>query len=404
MSNSGRLSTASLSNLIERLYEAAAETGLWPKFLESLNQQLGAERGSLLIHCFESGDTGRQGTQLFQSGFDPEAVQLYNRHYGKADPYAKGFFERNVRSEVGYCADLVDYDALRRGEFYHDFLKPFDTFYLCWIAVRSPGRATALSLVRSETRGPFNAGQLRVLALLTPHLRQALQIARRFEVLEAGAASAKRTVEAFDIAVLSVDEKGRVIHLSRPAEALLRRQSGVRLKNRRLAVSDSGVQTRLDLLLQGAIWSSTGRALEESFPVAKLVELNGHRKVVSSPASGGAVLIEGEGREPPLELTVVPFRSETMLQEESPAALVFLGGSGKAQELLPAILRDLYCLTPAEVLLALKIGEGVELRTAAEELRITEETARHRLKQIFQKTGVSRQPELVRLIAKFPKR
>jgi DNA-binding NarL/FixJ family response regulator len=106
-----------------------------------------------------------------------------------------------------------------------------------------------------------------------------------------------------------------------------------------------------------------------------------------------------------MEVTVVPFRSETILQDGSPAALVFLGGLGQTDHLLEIILRDLYHLTPAEILLAVKIGQGTDLQTAAEDLRITRETARHRLKQIiFQKTGVSRQTELVRLILKFPKR
>lgn len=42
--------------------------------------------------------------------------------------------------------------------------------------------------------------------------------------------------------------------------------------------------------------------------------------------------------------------------------------------------------------------EGLSLSAAAEMLGITRETARHRLKQIFQKTGVHRQSALISLM------
>jgi DNA-binding CsgD family transcriptional regulator len=61
-------------------------------------------------------------------------------------------------------------------------------------------------------------------------------------------------------------------------------------------------------------------------------------------------------------------------------------------------LRRLYNLTAAEARLARRIGNGEPLRAAAEAERITFETARSRLKVIFDKTGLHRQTDLARLV------
>jgi DNA-binding CsgD family transcriptional regulator len=60
-------------------------------------------------------------------------------------------------------------------------------------------------------------------------------------------------------------------------------------------------------------------------------------------------------------------------------------------------------LTPAEMRLVRKLIDGKSLRSAAEALGITYETARSRLKSIFQKTRTHRQAELVALLLRNPR-
>ncbi|MER8883000.1 helix-turn-helix transcriptional regulator [Mesorhizobium sp. M0816] len=55
-------------------------------------------------------------------------------------------------------------------------------------------------------------------------------------------------------------------------------------------------------------------------------------------------------------------------------------------------------LTPAEILLCARLGKGNSLAEAAEILGIKVETARDRVKAIFQKTGTHRQGELVAML------
>jgi DNA-binding CsgD family transcriptional regulator len=57
-------------------------------------------------------------------------------------------------------------------------------------------------------------------------------------------------------------------------------------------------------------------------------------------------------------------------------------------------------LTPAEARLAALIGKGLTARSAAEELRISENTARSTLKQVYGKLGIRKQAELGHFIAR----
>src|SRR5262245_29362990 len=62
------------------------------------------------------------------------------------------------------------------------------------------------------------------------------------------------------------------------------------------------------------------------------------------------------------------------------------------------LLRGHFDLTPSEARLVLRLVAGDKLRSAAVKLDISYETARGHLKNIFNKTGVRRQTELVVLI------
>jgi DNA-binding CsgD family transcriptional regulator len=63
-------------------------------------------------------------------------------------------------------------------------------------------------------------------------------------------------------------------------------------------------------------------------------------------------------------------------------------------------IQRVFGLTPAEARLAGRIAAGENLNECAEAEGITRETARSRIKAIFEKTGTRRQTELALLIAR----
>jgi DNA-binding CsgD family transcriptional regulator len=65
------------------------------------------------------------------------------------------------------------------------------------------------------------------------------------------------------------------------------------------------------------------------------------------------------------------------------------------------LLKSAFNLTPAEARLASKLGQGLSLEEAAEQLHITSVTARNQLRAVFAKTETHRQGELVALLSRF---
>lgn len=80
--------------------------------------------------------------------------------------------------------------------------------------------------------------------------------------------------------------------------------------------------------------------------------------------------------------------------------LLLLTDPEAAQEPARADLLQLLNLTPAEARVAALVGSGLPPREAALSLGLSEATVRSTLKLVFAKLGVSRQAELVRLVAR----
>lgn len=69
-----------------------------------------------------------------------------------------------------------------------------------------------------------------------------------------------------------------------------------------------------------------------------------------------------------------------------------------------SVMMQLYSLTQSEAMLALALMAGRGLQPAAQHLKISPNTAKSHLKQIFEKTGVGHQVELIRLVLSGPGR
>ena len=98
-----------------------------------------------------------------------------------------------------------------------------------------------------------------------------------------------------------------------------------------------------------------------------------------------------------LIISIVP-SGERAVEPSDVAAIVYvLDPSLDAEQVLRPICK-LYGLSPGEMRLTCALASGATLKEASETLRIKEMTARGTLKQVFTKTGVTRQSELVRLM------
>jgi DNA-binding CsgD family transcriptional regulator len=98
------------------------------------------------------------------------------------------------------------------------------------------------------------------------------------------------------------------------------------------------------------------------------------------------------GRTLPMVVRGAPTAHST----ESRLAIVFVGDPRSLPH--DNVLSDLHGLTRAEARLALELLRGNSLAEAARHLGVTRNTVKSQLQRIFEKTGVTRQSELVRLL------
>ena len=98
-----------------------------------------------------------------------------------------------------------------------------------------------------------------------------------------------------------------------------------------------------------------------------------------------------------MQVLVSPVRLRMLLDPYAPAVIMIVSG-GDQDPLSPATIARLFGLTRKEARLVVVLMQGKDLTVAAEELAIAYETARKHLQSIFQKLGVRRQSELVRVV------
>jgi DNA-binding CsgD family transcriptional regulator len=223
--------------------------------------------------------------------------------------------------------------------------------------------------------GAVTSRQQEVARRLRPHLIRASRLRRKFAAVAAVAIGLAETLDRSLHGVLLLDASGRVRHTNSAAEQLLGEGDGLKLLAGRLTAWASAPARQLETLIAQAAAGREGAC-----------------------RSGGSMAVPTPSRTRPLSVIVAPLRAELGLASDAPAVLVCVSdldaGVGPPMQQLSA----LFGLTPAEARLALTLFEGAALREAAEQLGVSPHTVHAQLARIFEKTGTSRQAELIQLM------
>ncbi|HXN89664.1 MAG TPA: helix-turn-helix transcriptional regulator [Methylocella sp.] len=171
---------------------------------------------------------------------------------------------------------------------------------------------------------------------------------------------------------IALDQHGFVAEVNAAAEAVF--DNDFRIKDRRLFVRDPEARA----LLKDAI-----DQLKTS------PRLN--------PSATEPIVVQRKDKLPVIVRTW-RFDGAAHGSAEDVCALLTLNALGPKPGPPAAILAKTFRLTPAEAKLASVIARGASPEIAAEELKISRETARNQLKSVFAKTDTHRQSELVALI------
>lgn len=201
---------------------------------------------------------------------------------------------------------------------------------------------------------------------LAEGIEEALAVARRTEMLANPAALS--ALDALPMAALAVDADAKLLFANRRGGELLSSRDpifldGLGICRARLLGKDESLKDAIDGLTAEADAHVRVYALESQ---------DGRRfSMLVEPPQNGA----GEV-----------------------AAILFLRPIDGLAPPSADELRRLFAFSPAEARLAHELAKGQDLKEAAEALGVTINTARTYLRVVFQKAGVNRQSELIRLI------
>jgi DNA-binding CsgD family transcriptional regulator len=185
-----------------------------------------------------------------------------------------------------------------------------------------------------------------------------------------------RTVDMLHVGVVMVGPGRRLLFANRAAKQLLLRRDGIAVCNGRLHAATPAATQAFDRQLRVAI--------------ARPAQASKAGSAFTLPLSGGrclTVLAMGCGRSP---------------GGKPSAAILFVSDPGAEPDVDECYIARTYALTRAEARLLRALVSGRTLSEYAQAAHITLFTAKGYLKHIFEKTGTSRQADLVRLVLADP--
>jgi DNA-binding CsgD family transcriptional regulator len=407
-----RRDTQHLSDLVHQIYDASVHPEHWSQVVASIAASFGSAKGLMLTPHLGP----QHGGLVFPAGIDEADLQLWASHYIDKNVWAIGMQNRGLWRE-GHA--WVGEDMLPRKEFlaspfYREFLSTQGIAFVCAgivFAGSSDLPATALSVFRDVHEPDFDRDDIAWMKLLVSHVSRSLGLMMQLDKALVQNASLLASFDRLSLGVALLNNNMQVVHLNQAAHNVINRGDGLFMTARQELecmpdaawVDRPGLRTSKghDRMPRNGQRSSLLRWLRDlrdapitdpqhftqGYVVSRLGDdtnkLHYVLQCAPVPVSNGGVAriwqVDGRG-------------------SKQICFAVFITDPQAVQLPSSARLRELYGLTPAEANVACEFARGHSYKQVAQRLRISEDTVRAHIKQIYPKTRVNRQSDLVRLV------
>ena len=355
--------------LIAAIYDAALQSSGWASLAVGMADLFDA--GECQIHVLDLTSNSLRmigATPDASDAMVPEFLGKFAERYGSPNDL---FSDNSAIHDEFYnieCLDCFEAQQIQSDNF----------FFITRLLEFVPGELCVIGLRRRPGAASLTSEEKRWLQILLLHLQRALKIQARLSAVPALDRIEFDVLHAVKAPVLLVDEQAHIVFSNQMAESLLAEAEGIRNVAGVLQAADRGVSPRL-LALIGAV-TSVGHDEAQS-------------SVLAVPRAAGR----------PLSLMVAPLpRRATPAGVARALALIMVGDPDRRARPALAALVDLYGLTRAEARLLDSLLAGERLQQYAERAGVSINTAKSQLAQLFQKTGHSRQSDLLREIGADP--
>lgn len=397
-------STEQLSEIVHHIYDASVHPERWLSVVATIAASFGSSKGLLFTPMLGP----QQGGFVFPLGIKESALQVWATHYIDKDVWALGAKQRGLWLEG---AAYVDDEMAAREEFlaspfYREFLQIQGIEFAC-VGIVFTGSAdfpaTALSVFRDGPDGPFDRKDVAWMRLLVGHLSRSLGLMIRLDNIQLQNASLLASHDRLNFGVALLNEHMQVLHMNKLARTVIERQDGIFIDGgRQLESLPASAQ------LQNASQRPTlskSKALRPSLS-SWLMAIRDAPLSEQQHFLDGCIVTRKRGvgcaqRYYVLQCAPVPVASSWRAGDEGDKSVrfvVFVTDPEAVQ--LPSIERlcALYGLTPTQARVCCEFAKGGTYKAVARRLKITEETVRAHVKEIYPKMRINRQAELVRAV------
>lgn len=349
------------------VYDCAVNPDLWPQTLERIRATLGCAYvmfGYADISMLSIG--GAEMRTLRSTSWDPIWFQKLDQWLPRI-PAIDAYWRGGV--DVPWVQmDHCNEDEFRKSDFYHDWVRPQGLRDCLNIAYHDRKLLHGvLSVTTSEGAPLIGAREKDFAARITPHIRRAVSINSMVDRNTLALTLYRRVLDALSVAVLIVDEGGRLVYANALADAILS-------KGDLLAFHNGHVRARRGEGMPDYLQPAIARAA---------------LGVGSLGIAGIGVPLGGRGGER-ASAYVLPLDGNDLRGDMSRGhAAIFIAQRAEQQPMAVEILRTIFGLTPSEakVAYAMALGEAPAAVAAAQGTTVN--AVRFHLKNAYAKVGVN---------------
>jgi DNA-binding CsgD family transcriptional regulator len=358
-----------MDRILDLIYDAAGDDGLWPAALTAIADLTGSEGGIL----FGQSVSAEQVYFDFNGRLDPECNRIYQERHMQ-NPWSLAMEVEPV-GRVVLSDEVVALNDLKRTAFYDEVLRPQAIGHNAMIALAARNDfRVAFNICRGNGRGGFEAAERQVFETLAPHLRRSVTLGFRLTGYLALRNAAFDVIDKLTDGVVVMGPRGHVLFANQTACSL--EAEGTLKLNPSIGTWSPTHSRRLTSLVRSALTGGAGgTASTPSFDSSRLLtvvvvglrsgELSNLYEARISDAACAAFVID-------------PLRRETV----------------GAQQLM-----DAYGLTKAEARVALTASSGRTMAEAGLSLGLSPNTVKTHLSRVFAKTNTGGHAGLVALLA-----
>lgn len=357
-------SVGEFSQLISGIYSAVLDPEQWDSSMAAIARAFGAHTASLV--SFDNDSRIIKHAQM-----PPAAAQAYAAHYQRLD-HVLCAVETGPVGAVRTGAELMW--PYQHCEFQIDWARPNGLGDGLFVRLTAGPTVSSLAIANVTRPDRFDTPEhVALVTQLIPHLQHAVRIQGRLEDLDHRSADLAEASEAVSHGIVIV-ERRRSMYTNGAAERILRSGDGLRIRNGDIEAESSHADTQLGCGISRAstlddrdIWGVSFRCPRPS------------------------------GRRPYV-VHVLPIEPNPVAEQQNRRAMIIIIDPESRPEPPAGLLQRLFGLTKSEAQVALLVMRGEGLNPIAEELSVSLATVKTHLRHIFDKTGIHRQAELVRLL------